>query len=956
MSYKRRRAVNVQLDAPCCTGEWEFEYSHLPKRTNPRYRAEHVPIQGELQEDHPEIPAALRALDEAGDIFSVDFSTIKDDSLYRNLIYVTESLRWYETAIPTRQGSGKGILYQNLLRKSGFTDELDDLLKYSMRLSSSNSFWYGTADWPARTKIIKTMDDFYSPYHCLPFKRPQTEDILLILGKPPPVKETLWAAFDEKVLQLLHPTSERPFVMDDYERLKLCSSSSTFDADKLIRVRKTEKVAKTLDFQTPPHFTFDHVEVYKEPHESRACVVPDLDTLVTLTELEKRMEQVISCSSDCIRDTNFDWLPEYLSGYSRWGFLMSDQKKCGLTFNRSLIVRLYDRLHDCCPGWGFDRIHGWDSATIHLGDRGVLPFTNGVGLGMMNSTISLIVGILFEIWRDSQDPEFRLNGRFYNDDQVIRFWVGDRPKNHFHQPSIDLGVSWDNFLEDFGLVIHKKKPFTCGAGLFLEEYGSLFPVSSDKKVQKVCNLFKSLRAENIFRAKEMFCSSADALPPELRHYVPRVLRIVVSHWGSEFGSLAEELAIPFELGGWLHISKDGINSLFEELTNNHNDWWPYANFLDTVSEISRLHVDAKSSIITAMSANMKSLFPDRKLGRLFNYAALATSSLSARRIKGKERRHLEIKIMRIRQRGFKRKPLKQPLKILGWYREKIEGGSFYLPPLSLRGAKENVPWGPALLARPAFGSDSVPKMILKIQDLIDNPGKPQLRLSFRKIPEDLPSLVFHLCLSASHACGGRAVSPETVTLHCIGGFDFWNKVFHSQYSRGLPQAEVLANHPLTTFIMDLTGCVSPYEFIGLNDSTRTCWTTGLSDYPVFDSAESISGFTWREYYRRLVQRREADSIEAAEPCGWEDFREIHPIELPEATKRIASGNDPPDDEIITQGMTSTQLLQQFADIFRNISQEVAMRRTSIGEYLIEGTTDDIFETDDDVGLGGFFGG
>jgi hypothetical protein len=86
----------------------------------------------------------------------------------------------------------------------------------------------------------------------------------------------------------------------------------------------------------------------------------------------------------------------------------------------------------------------------------------------------------------------------------------------------DLGRSWDSHLESFGLVIHKKKPFLCRAGILLEEYGDDFPIDSQKKVQKVCNLFKALKATDIAAAKDIFHSSAQSLPDELTHYIPEV--------------------------------------------------------------------------------------------------------------------------------------------------------------------------------------------------------------------------------------------------------------------------------------------------------------------------------------------------------------------------------------------------------------------------------------------------
>lgn len=946
--YKRRPVPRNEFIPLADMQEGNYRIAPPGCRLGTGYDQGYVNIRGELEKSHPEVSVAISILDKARVLSEADFSSVQDISLKRNLYYVQESLLWYERHITTRKGAGKGILYQNLLRKHEFADELDDLIKYSMRLSSSNCFWYGTDNWPPNTQEIKTLDDFYSPYHLLPFQRPDSGDIELVTQKPVEIPTHLLDHFREKVMQLVTGSQDRPWEPDDVARLSLLNPATTFVPSKNMRESKISRVSATENLETTSEFKFEHVEVYKEAHESRSCVVPDLPTLVTLQILEKRMEQVISCKSDVIRKKDFSYLFEYLSGCSRWCFLMSDQKKSGLTFPRHMIMEFYKTLHNLFPLWGFNLIEGWSNATIRINGKDV-PFTNGVGLGMMNATVSIIVAILFEIWVENQDPEFRLNGQFYNDDQVIRVWTGDRSKVMIYDDSLaDLGRSWDNHLESYGLIIHKKKPFLSRAGILLEQYGDDFSINSDKRVQKVCNLFKSLKATDIAAAKECFHSSAQALPSEMSHYIPEILSIVTAYWGSEFSKTGfPELALPYDLGGWLSSTENGFNTLFYDMTSNHTDWMDVAGFLEVSSPRNHILKQGLVGPARAIHENFKK-FPGKIPSDHYDYGTLVCRAIEARRLKGPELKSLRVRLLRNRLRAFNT-PIAHPRDVIKYYFERLETGGNYLPPVSLRSVGTNYRFHTGQEVPPGFKPEDPLRLMVLISQY-HSLCPAEVKIQLRKESPDYMSVIYNLALSASLAFGGTSVTPLQISKYLLGGAEYWDRIYCTQVSRGYPIQDPLLEHPVTAFIGRLFGADDPCEILSWDHELGIAWTTGLLEDPGWLLQEGpAQELSLRAFNRNLQWTKVIDGETfPIELESWAYLRLADPRVLYEREKDPTSRFEPenPEELRTTGGLTATQLLAELLVVASHISEEVRMRDAGLSATILGGDDPDIFGEDD----------
>jgi hypothetical protein len=261
---------------------------------------------------------------------------------------------------------------------------------------------------------------------------------------------------------------------------------------------------------------------------------------------------------------DFSFLPSFL-GSVHCHYLMSDLKKCGLTFPRELLYATLEVLEEIYPESKIFRqgIDGYKNATILMPDGSTRKQTNGVNLGMMNEYVSFIMGCLVELWieqRGHDDAEALM----YNDDQIIRFSRREILELNV-QDLAEIGLDWDEFMESYGLVVHEKKSFWSNRGCFLEVYGrpGKLTYTTYKEGQYIGNLYWSLLAYNICEAKE-FCASIISDIPE--HYMEKallVLESIIELWGYEFSP--RELAYSFPIG-WIRERNDfGEYTLFDEI-------------------------------------------------------------------------------------------------------------------------------------------------------------------------------------------------------------------------------------------------------------------------------------------------------------------------------------------------------------------------------------------------------
>jgi hypothetical protein len=273
---------------------------------------------------------------------------------------------------------------------------------------------------------------------------------------------------------------------------------------------------------------------------------------------------VAHCPEDKYYDPSFlEGLEGWLTGYNNsTGYLMSDIKKSGLTFNRNLFNLLIKVLHEEMPTWGWDFYYDYGGATIDLNNgSSPVPITNGFGLGMMDCVISFTQAVIYNILLEKEDLNmYHLDAMFWSDDSVIRA----RMKSGTELDSGPLNDLMDQFnciSSECGILIHEKKPFATSQGVFLETYGRNFPSWDVQKCgQYIGCLFETLKAPDIFRAKEVFATLVSDVPKSMERYVSLALSSIIDYWGYEFSPL--EAHMPFECGGWMYFIEDGFNTLF----------------------------------------------------------------------------------------------------------------------------------------------------------------------------------------------------------------------------------------------------------------------------------------------------------------------------------------------------------------------------------------------------------
>jgi hypothetical protein len=245
---------------------------------------------------------------------------------------------------------------------------------------------------------------------------------------------------------------------------------------------------------------------------------------------------------------------------------MSDQKKCGLTFPLEILETIYLQAHEIFPDAGFDLIKGYSNGYIKIHEKR-WPITGGPGLGQLSNAISIAVSIMFIMFQEDHD-EYNLEGRFYIDDQTIklRLDLPFRPNEDIYSEEIfDLFKAWDDEMEQFGLKIHKKKPYASYGAIMLEVPGDDYPITYNKVSQWVCSVFHTLVQANIALAKDYFSSVYNTLYESDRLHAIQILhKVIIPFWGYEF--FPEEFNLPYQLGGWIRsVDERGNNDLFYHL-------------------------------------------------------------------------------------------------------------------------------------------------------------------------------------------------------------------------------------------------------------------------------------------------------------------------------------------------------------------------------------------------------
>jgi hypothetical protein len=411
------------------------------------------------------------------------------------------------------------------------------------------------------------MDQIFPACHLIPFRRPETDDIFLLTKEPLDIDKSLLAKFKLKLKEnVKEGVKFKPF-LDDFDRMRLFGSKKSFDEVTKTTSTRTSIRARNPSLEVGGPFVFKYSFIQKTPCEDRAALLTSASTLNTMQLLRLQLEAVRSAPEDMFPVKDFSWLESWL-GSKNFLYLMSDQRKAGLTFPRQLFVAGLEALDECYPEWDFKLgISGYSSAKVLIQNEWY-SVSNGVGLGMMNEYVSFFTSILYQIWSDENVlPEYT-TALMYNDDQVIRV------RNTLELGILEqqeLGASWNSHMESYGLQVHAKKPFWSDRGVFLEVFGdpSSPPFKLYKDTQYIGNLYNVLLCSTIVEAKTLVSSIFDNMPCRLIPRATRVLEWIIDVFGYEFAP--EEIMYSYPIGWVRNKNAEGESLLLREIYQSHGN-------------------------------------------------------------------------------------------------------------------------------------------------------------------------------------------------------------------------------------------------------------------------------------------------------------------------------------------------------------------------------------------------
>jgi hypothetical protein len=489
--------------------------------------------------------------------------SLKDKSFELHLIAFREKLLFWDKILEGRTSFmppievAKRCIFLGPEFPGYIKDCIEDSLRFNTGLGDELKYEFADPDaWGH--------DYFFSPRDCLNFRLPDTqEDISRLLIKPPDVDPKFMKRLEREFRNFIKVPNHR-VDLDDLDYLSLFNEKSTFISPEGPKRRTKNYIARIGKKVRPDEqLEFDYCFVQKNASEGRAAVIGKPGTLLKIKKFHKMFKAINNCPEDHYSN------PHITKGLEKWlsidslrsGFIMSDIKKSGLTFNRNVFNMLIRILHELMPTWGWDEFHDYGKALLHLPDKSKpVPILNGFGLGMLDCVVSFTQACIYNILIEDYDTRaYRMDAKFWSDDSIIK--VRMNLNLILDLDGLDELMSiFNELLSQCGIVVHNKKPYVSRLGVFLESYGTPYKCKWDsaKRGQYLGCLFDVLKAPDIFRAKEIFATLMLEVPKDVMPWASTALDTIVSFWGYEFHP--DEVMMPFESGGWSYCVDEGWNT------------------------------------------------------------------------------------------------------------------------------------------------------------------------------------------------------------------------------------------------------------------------------------------------------------------------------------------------------------------------------------------------------------
>jgi hypothetical protein len=475
---------------------------------------------------------------------------LKDKSLRTELQRFVILLTWYDKNIPDKYMSTRTIFFRALSEGPKFNLELSKIWKMAQR-ATFTEYWEKLIekDYP---KLIGSIDYIYDP-KCLPrWELPDEKDYKLMLELSPSISEDL----KERLY-----TQIQNFIPEDLKipRRDLLDDLKFFRSSKILRNSSWETETnyrsqsnnKTFDYTN--QFRFKRCLIWKSADEVRDALICDRPTLETLSEVTRILQYIGKGIPEYkIGDRYIYQLLQSL-GKRKHTYLMVDFKKCGLTFPRELVITGLKAINDVIDSTALQKaLEAYTSNPLLQADGVEYNMTNGLGLGMLNELVTIIIVAIFRLGLEDKIFPENTRGAFLGDDQLI-YWLEE-----FNSSTAKEYIEkWESYLTMFGLRLHDEKPFIGKIGHFCEMFTNS-PIVTEKRLKQFSTLLNFFDCTNIVQAKEMFSQMYNhwwGLTPE--DYAIG-LDLAISYWGLEFNDPIERY-LPLEFGGWVRVLSDKLN-------------------------------------------------------------------------------------------------------------------------------------------------------------------------------------------------------------------------------------------------------------------------------------------------------------------------------------------------------------------------------------------------------------
>jgi hypothetical protein len=500
-----------------------------------------------------------------------NISTIDDLPVYKiagmptfekELIRFKYLLRSYITRMEGKRVfyDWKTILKRSILEGPAFAESLKDLRKYSMIATFSQDVMLGLPESDF-TILESDIEEIYDPQCLIRWDITPPNEWELAKAKPEPIEANLRDEIQAKATQLLMEFGGNVPKLDLLDDLRyLRQTRVLIDHDEKIMTNLEAHLVKDNQ-RNINHITCVLTPVWKNSEELREAVTLDINSLHIMSDCSKILSEILKkIPGYHVHDAMEMATRLYKSRHKL--FCMIDYSKCGWTISRDLVCCVIESILEVYDIPVLSKLLDLYRKPIKMYHNDKFDewswLSNGTLLGMSIEVVTFASVILFNLGKDKGLIPENTSGWFNNDDTLLLL---PSDSNFDHERL----VNYASLLEEAGFKIHKKKPFVSEVGQWAEVWSQRKNFNTEKSLRQYSRLLDCLDSHNICEAKVRFSAVYKKFWGLKQYDNKEVWAILLDFFGYEFSP--EEIYYPLELGGWVSIKEDGLNTVLFEFEN-----------------------------------------------------------------------------------------------------------------------------------------------------------------------------------------------------------------------------------------------------------------------------------------------------------------------------------------------------------------------------------------------------